>query len=132
VAVSGISTVTVVNPAPGGGTSSSATLNIDCLPIQVSIDSQSPTLAILNKNVFGANLASSMDLTNGTGTFYNTMIATFQKAHFGMVRWPLALLSDYYHWQTNSFSSCASALPNGSCSLHRMPRRTACSPKEGY
>ena len=24
-----------------------------------------------------------------------------------MVRWPLALLSDYYHWQTNSFSSCA-------------------------
>jgi hypothetical protein len=112
VAVSGSSTLTVVNPAPGGGTSPSATLQIGCPPTQVSIDAQSTALATINKDVFGANLTSAMDLTNNTGTFYNTMIATFQNAHFGMVRWPLALLSDYYHWQTNSFSSCASALPN--------------------
>jgi hypothetical protein len=60
----------------------------------------------VKKDVFGANLISSMDLTNSNYN-YNTTIATFQKASFGMVRWPMALLSDYYHWQTNSFSSCA-------------------------
>jgi hypothetical protein len=113
VTVSGSSTISVLNPAPGGGTSSSATLNIGCPPIQVAIDAQSAALSTINKDVFGTNLTSSMDLTNNPGTSYNTIIATFQNAHFGMVRWPLALLSDYYHWQTNSFSSCASSLPNG-------------------
>lgn len=103
-AVAATSNVTVVNPAPGGGTSSPATFFIDCSN-QVSIDAQSPPLATVNKDVFGANLTSTMPLTNDN-PIYNTTISTFQNAHFGMVRWPLALLSDYYHWETNSFSSC--------------------------
>lgn len=104
VAAAGTASVTVVNPAPGGGTSSSTTFFIDCSN-QVSLDAQSPPLATVNKDVFGANLTSSMPLTNDNA-IYNTMIATLQNAHFGMVRWPLALLSDYYHWGPNSFSSC--------------------------
>jgi hypothetical protein len=103
--VQGTSSVRVANPAPGGGTSPSASFNINGA-IQVSIDAQSPALATVNKDVFGVNLASSMDLTNGNSN-YNTTIATFKNASFGMARWPLALLSDYYHWRTNSFSSCA-------------------------
>jgi hypothetical protein len=105
LAVQGTSNVTVVNPAPGGGTSPSASFDING-PIEVSIDAQSPALATVNKDVFGVNLTSSMDLTNGNSN-YNATIATFKNASFGMARWPFALLSDYYHWQTNSFSSCA-------------------------
>jgi len=104
IAVAGTSSVTVVNPAPGGGTSPSASFNINT--IQISIDAQSPEFATVNNDVFGANLTSSMDLTNGNSN-YNTMIATLQNANFGMARWPQALLSDYYHWQSNSYSSCA-------------------------
>jgi hypothetical protein len=107
IAVAGTSSVTVVNPAPGGGTSPAASFFIDC-GNQVSIDAQSPALATVNKDVFGANLTASMDLTNGN-SIYNTMIATVRNANFGMVRWPLAGLSDFYHWQANSFSSCAVA-----------------------
>ncbi len=75
-------------------------------PAGILIDAHSPALATLNKDLFGANLTSSMDLTNANGT-YGTMMTTFRQARFGMVRWPLALESDYYHWETNSFSSCA-------------------------
>jgi hypothetical protein len=46
-----------------------------------------------------------MGMTN-TNSRYSTMMSTFQNAHFGMIRWPGGLISDYYHWQTNSFSSC--------------------------
>jgi hypothetical protein len=70
------------------------------------MDAQAPALATVNKNVFGANLINFRDLTSGN-TNYSTMIATFQNANFGMARWPGGGLSDYYHWQTNSFSSCA-------------------------
>jgi hypothetical protein len=105
ITVAATSSVTVVNPAPGGGTSSSANFFIDCSN-QISIDAQSPALAAVNKNVFGANVTGFMNLTN-TNSGYSTMMSTFQNANFGMVRWPLALFSDYYHWQTNSFSSCA-------------------------
>jgi len=48
-----------------------------------------------------------MDLTN-TYTTYDAMMTAFRGANFGIVRWPMASISDYYHWQTNSFSSCAS------------------------
>ena len=72
----------------------------------ISIDAHSMALSTINKDIFGTNLTSSMDLSNHNVN-YNATIATFQSADFGMVRWPLALLSDYYHWQTNSFSSCA-------------------------
>ncbi len=72
----------------------------------VSIDAQSPALATVNKDIFGANLTASMNLSN-TFSGYSTMMSAFQNANFGMVRWPMALLSDYYHWQSNSFSSCA-------------------------
>jgi Putative Ig domain len=85
--------------------SATAQLSITINSYQVSIDAQSPVLATVSRDVFGVNLTSSMDLTNGNPN-YNEMIATFQNAKLGMVRWPLALLSDYYHWQTNSFSSC--------------------------
>lgn len=105
VAVAGAASITVVNPAPGGGTSTAAKFNVACA-IQISVDSQSQQLATINKDVFGANLPSSMDFTSSNGNLSAT-VSTFQSAHFGMVRWPLALLSDYYHWQTNSFSSCA-------------------------
>jgi hypothetical protein len=107
VAVAGTASVTVVNPAPGGGTSSPTTFFIDCSN-QVSIDGQAPAVATVNKDIFGANLTASMNLTT-TYSGYSTMISTFQNANFGMVRWPMALLSDYYHWQTNSFSSCGEA-----------------------
>jgi hypothetical protein len=107
VAVAGASNVTVVNPAPGGGTSPASSFFMDC-GNQISIDAQSPALATVNKDVFGVNLTASMDLTN-TNSNYTTMISTLQSATFGMARWPLAGLSDYYHWQTNSFSSCAVA-----------------------
>ena len=105
VAVAGTASVTVLNPAPGGGTSSSTTFFIDCSN-QVSIDGQAPAVAVVNKDIFGANLTASMDLTS-MFSGYSTMISTFQNANFGMVRWPMALFSDYYHWQTNSFSSCS-------------------------
>jgi hypothetical protein len=105
VAVAGTASVTVVNPTPGGGTSSSTTFFIDCSN-QVSIDGQAPAVAMVNKDIFGANLTASMDLTS-TFSGYSTMINIFQNANFGIVRWPMALFSDYYHWQTNSFSSCS-------------------------
>jgi IPT/TIG domain len=82
LAVQGTSNVTVVNPAPGGGTSPSASFDING-PIEVSIDAQSPALATVNKDVFGVNLTSSMDLTNGNSN-YNATIATFKNASFGM------------------------------------------------
>jgi hypothetical protein len=104
LAVAATASVTVVNPAPGGGTSSAASFYIDCTN-QISIDAQSPALATISRDAFGVNLTAAMDLTN-TNPNYNTMISTLQNANWGMVRWPLAGLSDYYHWQTNSFSSC--------------------------
>ena len=105
VAVSATASITVVNPTPGGGTSAAANFSIGC-SIQIAIDPQAPQLATVSKDIFGANLTSSMDFTTGNSNFGAT-VSTFQGANFGMVRWPLALLSDYYHWQTNSFSSCA-------------------------
>lgn len=62
VAVGGTAEVTVMNPAPGGGTSAAANFDIACA-IQISIDSQSQQLATVNEDVFGANLPSSMDFT---------------------------------------------------------------------
>ena len=73
----------------------------------VSIDSQSPKLATVSNGIFGVNLSASMDLTN-TYTTYDPMMNAFRNANFGIVRWPMAGISDYYHWQTNSFSSCSS------------------------
>jgi len=106
--------VTVENPDPPGSdpnTSLQYTANtfffVDC-GNQVSIDGASPALATVDKDVFGVNLTASIDLTSSNGN-YNTMMGTFRSANFGMVRWPLAALSDYYHWQTNSFSPCAVA-----------------------
>ena len=107
VTVAATASVGVVNPAPGGGTSPAASLYIDCTN-QVSIDAQAPALATIKRDVFGVNLLSSMDLAN-TNTNYTTMMSALQNANWGMARWPLAGLSDYYHWQTNSFSSCAVA-----------------------
>lgn len=104
VGVAATSNVTVVNPAPGGGTSTPVNFYIDCTN-QVSIDAQAMALATVNRDVFGVNLTSAMDLTN-TNAIYSTMISTLRNANLSMVRWPLAGLSDYYHWQTNSFSSC--------------------------
>jgi alpha-L-arabinofuranosidase len=60
----------------------------------------------VNKNVYGVNLTAAMDLTNSNSR-YSTMMSTFRAANFGMVRWPMAGISDFYHWQSNSFSSCA-------------------------
>jgi hypothetical protein len=94
--------VIVTNPAPGGGTSKSISFTVNQ---PVSIDAQAPAIATVNKDIFGANLTATMNLTTSNG-YYNTMIATFQNANFGMVRWPLALVSDYFHWETNSVSSC--------------------------
>jgi len=74
---------------------------------KVSVDARSARLATVSKDVFGVNLSASMDLTNTYST-YNAMMTAFQKTDFGMVRWPMAGISDYYHWQTNSFSSCSS------------------------
>ena len=105
VAASATASITVVNPAPGGGISAAADFSIGC-SIQIAIDSQAQQLATVSKDIFGANLTSSMDFTTGNSNFGAT-VSTLQGANFGMVRWPLALLSDYYHWQTNSFSSCA-------------------------
>jgi len=105
IAATGTSIITVVNPGPGGGSSSGMGFEINCAA-QVSIDMQSLALGTINKNVFGANFTGAMDLTNQNPT-YGTMITMLQNAKFGMARWPFALLSDYYHWQSNSFSSCA-------------------------
>ena len=114
VATAQTASVTVENPAPPGtspnGTidyTTSASLFVDC-GNQVSIDAASPALATIDKDLFGVNLTAAMDLTSSTSN-YNTMMSTFRNANFGMVRWPLAAFSDYYHWQTNSFSSCAAA-----------------------
>jgi len=74
---------------------------------KVSIDAQSPRLATVSKDVFGVNLSASMDLTNTYST-YDPMMNAFRNANFGIVRWPMASISDSYHWQTNSFSSCSS------------------------
>jgi hypothetical protein len=74
---------------------------------KVSIDAQSPRLGTISKDVFGVNLSASMDLTN-TYTTYSAMMTAFRNANLGIVRWPMAGISDYYHWQTNSFSSCSS------------------------
>src|SRR5215469_16405121 len=59
---------------------------------RVSIDAQSPRLATVSNNY----------------TTYEAMMTAFRSANFGMVRWPMAGISDYYHRQTNSFSSCSS------------------------
>ena len=74
---------------------------------KVSINAQASKLATISKSVFGVNLSASMDLTNTYAT-YDPMMAAFRNANFGIVRWPMAGISDYYHWQTNSFSSCSS------------------------
>jgi len=74
---------------------------------KVSIDAQAPKLATVSNDVFGVNLSASMDLTN-TYTTYDAMMTAFREANFGIVRWPMAGISDYYHWQTNSFSTCSS------------------------
>jgi hypothetical protein len=107
--------ITVANPPPPGTSpnesllryESSSTLYLTCTAL-VSIDAASPALATVDRDVFGVNLTAAMDLTNSSAN-YNTIMSTFRSASFGMARWPLAALSDYYHWQTNSFSSCAAA-----------------------
>lgn len=124
VAVAGTANVSVVTPAPGGGTSSSMMFFIDCSN-QIAIDAQAPALATVNKDIFGANLTASMDLTSAFSG-YSTMLTTFQSANFGMVRWPMALFSDYYHWQTNSFSSCASTWgPDARTTFDQFMQQTA-------
>jgi len=92
IGLSGCGSSPRTSPPPGG---------------RVSIDAQSPRLATVSNNVFGVNLSASMDLTNNYTT-YEAMMTAFRSANFGMVRWPMAGISDYYHWQTNSFSSCSS------------------------
>jgi hypothetical protein len=79
------------------------------LQASVTIDARSPALATVHKDVFGANLLTNMNLTKEYGPQYHgAMMKAFRNAHFGMLRSPLAILSDYYLWETNSFSSCVS------------------------
>lgn len=71
----------------------------------ISIDARSPALATVNKDVFGAVLSNSMALTSSST--YVAMMTALRTVHVGLARWPSSVTSDYYHWQSNSFSSCA-------------------------
>lgn len=99
-------------PPTGGGATSTpaATATPSATPssASITIDANAASLGTVNRDLFGANFTASMNLTNTNG-YFSTMMSTFQNAHFGLARWPLALLSDYYHWQSNTFSSCAAA-----------------------
>lgn len=96
------------NTPPTGGGGATATPTASPAPAAIAIDANAASLGTVNRDVFGANFTASMNLTNTNG-YFSTMLSAFQNAHFGLARWPLALLSDYYHWQSNTFSSCAAA-----------------------
>jgi hypothetical protein len=107
--------VTVDNPAPPGTTPNgtiayqfSYALSDSCSGNVVVIDANAQAITRIQKDLFGVNLTAAMDLTSSNAN-YSTILSTLRNANFGMLRWPLAGLSDYYHWQTNSFSSCAAA-----------------------
>lgn len=73
--------------------------------VAVTVDARSASLATANKDIFGTNFATQMNMGNSDPR-YTTMMAAFGQAHFGLVRVPLALLSDYYDWRYNLFASC--------------------------
>lgn len=123
VAVQGTAAVAVDNPLPGGGRSASTRFTAACAT-QVAVDANASQLAQINSDLFGTNLTASMDLTSSNSN-YSTMMTAFQAAHFGLVRWPMALLSDYYHWQTNSFSSCTPMSPTARTTFDQFMQQVA-------
>lgn len=74
----------------------------------ISIDANSTSLGTVSKDVFGVN---QFAYENQSGA---TVTAALQSAGGGIIRYPGGSTSDFYHWQTNTYSSCMSSYYPGS------------------
>lgn len=66
----------------------------------ISIDANGAPLATVGKNVFGVN---QFAYENQSGA---TVTAALQSIGGGLIRYPGGSTSDFYHWQTNTYSTC--------------------------
>jgi len=95
-----------VPTAPGGSTSS-PTPTPSPAPPGIAIDANSAPLATVSKDVFGVN---QFAYENQSGA---TVTAALQSIGGGVIRYPGGATSDFYHWQTNTYSSCISSYYSG-------------------
>jgi len=67
----------------------------------VTVDANAPVLAnVANADVYGGNFFAYENPNTPS------MIPALQSAFMHMVRYPGGATSDYYHWQTNTYSNC--------------------------
>jgi hypothetical protein len=105
VASTGNVTVTVATPTPGGGTSTSITFEV----VTTVIANASQIGSLLTKDQLGANLFQSIPDVGQAAS-----VPLFSSARLGLLRWPGGAPSDFYHWQTNTYSTCAPFTPQAS------------------
>lgn len=83
----------------GGSTSSSAALTVNAQGITADASKLGATMS---HDQLGTNL--NIGFPDDSNTAYQPLWAG---AGISLFRWPGGLLSDYYHWQTHSYGSCA-------------------------
>ena len=98
IAKAGTVALNVFSPAPGGGTSIPLTFAVST---QIVADA-SQTGFVMSNVQLGANLLNVVPDSGNPA--YVPLLAS---AGIGLIRWPGGGESDFYHWQTNSYSSCA-------------------------
>lgn len=97
VASSGTVTITVVNPTPGGGTSSALELTV--ADVLANASSLGPAMFAQQ---LGANVnIGYLDDTN------SAFIPIYQSAGVSLFRYPGGDLADFFHWQTDSYGPCS-------------------------
>ena len=98
---SGDAQVTVRNPMPGGGASTAIAITV----VDILADASQPGPEMTAEQL-GTNMQVTLaDVTNAQ------FVSTFKSLGIGLVRWPGGILSDWYHWQTNTFGPCSPYQP---------------------
>ena len=64
---------------------------------------------VMSKDQLGANLLQGIPDVGEASS-----VPLFASAGFGLLRWPGGALSDFYHWQTNTYSTCSAITPEAS------------------
>jgi hypothetical protein len=102
IAGTGSASISVTNPAPGGGTSATAPLTVSAsAPTgagttgQITVNAAS-TIAPISANQLGTNMAVWYNVSNPG------VAAAVAATGAHLVRWPGGSTSDTYHWATNT------------------------------
>jgi hypothetical protein len=90
-----------VTPTPTPAATATVVPTVTPAPQPVTIDANAPALATMTSlDVFGGNFFAYDDPSEAP------ILPALKTAGVHMVRYPGGATSDYYHWQTNSYSSC--------------------------